>query len=149
MRRAPCGFRPSAAPRPPNTLITVPTANPIWGRMRPAHTCCKSDVRAIFSGNNREAREVDGANCEQRCLVVSGSENWNTCPGVGIAARTATFRLPDVRTDDEDRQLAAARPPAQAPAAAPTDPPAWPFPPTGASASRDNAARTTSCVIAT
>ena len=44
--------------------------------------------------------------------------------------------LPDVRTDDEDRQLAAARPPAQAPALAPTDSPACPFPATGASESR-------------
>src|SRR5260370_30566615 len=116
MRRAPCGFRTRAAALPPNTLITVPTANPIWGRMRPAHTCCKSDVRAIFSGNNREAREVDGANCEQRCLVVSGCENWNTCPGVGIAARAATFRLRVARSGDEVRQLAVWQPRLRVPA---------------------------------
>src|SRR5260370_22560162 len=57
--------------------------------------------------------------------------------------------LPDVRTDDEVRQLAAARPPAQGPAVAPTDSPACPFPATGASESRDSTARTTSCVCAT
>jgi hypothetical protein len=48
-------------------LVTVPTANPIWGSRRPAHnTCCKSDVRAIFSGNNREAQEVHAENCETK-----------------------------------------------------------------------------------
>jgi hypothetical protein len=52
--------------------------------------------------------------------------------------------LPDVRTDDEDRQLAAARPPARGPAVAPTDSPACPFPATGASGSRDNTQQTIS-----
>jgi hypothetical protein len=61
----------------------------------------------------------------------------------------APLTRPDVRTDDEDRQLAAARQPAQAPAVAPTDSPACPFPATGAFSSRDNTAHTTSCVCAT
>src|SRR5260370_13954176 len=46
--------------------------------------------------------------------------------------------LPDVRTDDAVRRLAAARPPAQDPAAAPTDSPACPCPGIGASWCRDN-----------
>jgi hypothetical protein len=46
--------------------------------------------------------------------------------------------LPDVRTDDEVRQLAAARRPAQGAAVAPSGSPACPFPATGASWSRDN-----------
>ena len=57
------------------TGLTVPTANLMWGRRRPAHTCCKSDVRAIFSENNREAREGHAAIGEQGSLVESGSEN--------------------------------------------------------------------------
>src|SRR5260370_5535592 len=84
----------------------VLTANLIWGRRRLAHACCKSDVRAIFSGSNREAREVHAANYEQRRLVVSGSKTWNTCLGVGIAARTATFRRRVARSGGEVRRLA-------------------------------------------
>src|SRR3954471_9740435 len=56
--------------------------------------------------DNREAQEVHVASCEQRSLVVSGSEKWNTCPGVRIAARTATFRLRGARSGGEVRQLA-------------------------------------------
>jgi hypothetical protein len=65
--------------------LTVPTGNLIWARRRPAHTGCKSDVRAIFSGNNREAREVHAAICEEGNLGISGSENWNTCPALYCA----------------------------------------------------------------
>jgi hypothetical protein len=118
---------------------TVPTANPIWGRRRPAHdTCCQSDVRAIFSSNNREAEEVHAADCEQRCLVVSGSENWNTFPGVGIAARTATFRLRGARSGDEVRQLAVWQRRLRVPAAARAGVPVCPWPVRGASWIRDN-----------
>src|SRR5260370_6317586 len=46
------------------------------------------------------------------------------------------FTLPDVRTDDAVRRLAAVQPLAQGPAVAPTDSPACPFPATGASESR-------------
>src|SRR5260370_30453105 len=97
-------FLPRIAPQAIGTALQciVPTANLIWGTRRPAHTCCKSDVRAIFSGNNREAREVHAANYGTK--GVSGSENWNTCPGVGIAARTATFRLRVARSGDEVHQ---------------------------------------------
>src|SRR5260370_37384220 len=60
-----------------------------------------------------------------------------------LPARPA-ITLPDVRTDDEDRQLAAARPPAQGPAVAKTDSSACPSPATGASSSRDNTPQTIS-----
>jgi hypothetical protein len=117
---------------------SVPTANPIWGRRRPAHICGKSDVRAIFSGNNRETGEVHAANCEQRCLVVWGRENWNTCPGVGIAARTATFRLRVARSGDEVRQLAVWQQRLRVPAVARAAVPVCPWPVRGASWLRDN-----------
>src|ERR1035437_8452571 len=48
------------------------------------------------------------------------------------------FTLPDVRTDDEVRRLAAAQPRTQCLAVAPTDSPASPSPGIGASWSRDN-----------
>jgi hypothetical protein len=120
------------------TVPVVPIANLIWGRRRPAHTCCKSDVRAIFSDNNREAREVRAANCEQRCLVVSGSENCTTCPGVGIAVRTATFRLRVARSGGEVRQLAVWQPQLRVPPGARAAVPVCPWPVRGASWIRDN-----------
>ena len=108
------------------------------GRRRPAHTCCKSDVRAIFSSNNREAREVHAANCEQGCLVVSGSENWNTYPRVAITARTATFRLRVARSGDGVRQLAVRQRRLRVSAGARAAVPVCPWPVTGASWIRDN-----------
>src|SRR5258708_22939427 len=58
IRRPFCWSGTLVLSKPEVISATVPTANAIWGRRRPVHTCCKSDVRAIFSGNNREAREV-------------------------------------------------------------------------------------------
>ena len=52
--------RPIRPHRPP-AIPSVPTANPILGRRRsrrPAHTGPQIRCFGIFSGNNREAREV-------------------------------------------------------------------------------------------
>jgi len=122
---------------PPGVPVTVPTVNPIWGRRQPAHTGCNSDVRVIFSGNNREAREALASNCEQRCLVVSGSEKWNTCPRVGIAARIATFRLRVARSGGEVRQLAVWQSRLRVPVGAQAVVPVCPWPVRGASWIRD------------
>src|SRR5260370_4945562 len=138
IRRPFCWSGTLVLSKPEVISATVPTANPIWGRRRSAHTCCKSDVRAIFSGNNREAREVHAANCEQRCLVVSGSENWNTCPRVGIAARIATFRLRVARSGDPVRQLAVWQRRLRVPAGARAAVPVCLWPARGASCIRDN-----------
>jgi hypothetical protein len=40
------------------------------------HTNHKSDLRASFSGNKREAREVQAAICEPSSLVESGRLEW-------------------------------------------------------------------------
>ena len=85
-------------------------------------------------------------------LVLAGGGGWTDAPVARQPKSDSTFhgnrtrqlraqpviKRPDVRSDDEDRQLAAARPPAQVPAVAPTDSPVCPFPATGASESRDN-----------
>src|SRR5438874_11618462 len=84
-------------------------------------------------GNNREAQEVHAAICEQGSLVVSGSENWNTCPGVRIAARTATFRLRVARSAGEVHQLAVWQRRLRVPAGARAVVRARPWPATGAS----------------
>jgi hypothetical protein len=81
-------------------------------------SCGKLDVRAIFSGNNRKDEKSTLRKCEQRCLVVSGSEKWNTCPRVGIAARIVTLTLRVACTGGEVRQLAVWQPRLPVPAGA-------------------------------
>ncbi len=95
--------------------------------------------QAVSFGGNSDCR--DAAVARQPKGDIALPCNWTRqLPAPPV------FTLPDVRTDDEDRQLAAAQPLAQGPAVAPTDSPACPFPATGASESRDSTARTPSCV---
>jgi hypothetical protein len=47
--------------------LTVPTANLIWGRRQPTHTCCESDARAVFSSN--KSRSTRSPRCELRTKV--------------------------------------------------------------------------------
>src|SRR5260370_24282215 len=61
--RPPSGPFPPLSHSPTHSLQLCLPQTPS-GRRQPAHTCCKSHVRAIFSGNNRGAREVHAANYE-------------------------------------------------------------------------------------
>jgi hypothetical protein len=69
---------------PAEPQSTLPTANLIWGRRRPAHSCCKSDVRALFSGNNREAREVTLRFADKGVLSCREARVGTLVPGLEL-----------------------------------------------------------------
>jgi hypothetical protein len=72
-----------------------------------------------FAVSNGRAREIDAAIWANKGgLVLSGSENRQTCSRVGIVARTATLRLRVARSGDEVRQLAVWQPRLPVPEAA-------------------------------
>jgi len=63
-------------------FTSVPTANPICGRRRPARNGCKLDVRATLRREQMEKHEKSTLRfANKRSLVLSGSENRHTCPG--------------------------------------------------------------------
>src|SRR5260370_11210658 len=84
-------------------------------------------------GSRRNSDCTDAAVTRQPRVILRLRSDWTR----QLPARPV-FTPPDVRTDDSVRRLAAARPPAPDPAAAPNDSPAYPFPGIGASWSRDN-----------
>ena len=117
---------------------TVSTANPIYSRRRPAHSGCKSNVRAALRQKNGEAREIDAAIGEQRKVLSCRAARIGAPPWMGIAARTAAFRLRGVRSGGEDRQLAVSQSQRRVPAGARAAVPVCPWPVRGASWIRDN-----------